>query len=90
MGLIRDEYARALHLDFEKSLKSDVDVVVFTNDSTEHCDSALAIVRELSRLRGTIHFMYYNVDKNLEASEAYRISGAPTTIVARRWNRMAG
>ena len=83
MGIVRDEILRRLYEDFSKSLKNDVDIVVFTNDTAEHCDTALAIVKELSMLDEKIHFIHYNLDKNLEASEAYRVSRAPTTIVAR-------
>ena len=83
MGIVRDEILRWLNEDFSKSLKNDVDIVAFINESTEHCDTALAVAKEVSRLDEKIHFIRYDVDKNLEASEAYRVSRAPTTIVAR-------
>ncbi len=83
MGIIRDEILGWLHEDFSKSLKNEVDVVVFTNETTEHCDTAFAIAKELSGLNGKIHFIQYDVDKNLEASETYRVSRAPTTIIAK-------
>ena len=83
MGIVRDEILRWLYEDFSKSLKNDVDVLVFTNETAEHCDSAVAIAKDLAILNEKIHFIHYEVDKNLEASEAYRVSMAPTTIVSR-------
>ena len=83
MGIVRDEILRWLYEDFSKSLKNDVDIVVFTNETVEHCDAALAIAKDLASLNEKIHFIHYDVDKNLEASEVYRVSRVPTTIVAR-------
>ena len=83
MGIVRVEILRWLQEDFSKSLKNDVDIVVFTNETAEYCDSAFAIAKELSELSVKIHFIHYDVDKNLGASEAYGVARAPTTIVTK-------
>lgn len=79
-----------LHEDFSKSLKNDINIVVFTNETTEHCDETVSTAKELVELDERIHVPIYNVDRNLEASNAYRVRIAPTTILARHGEKDGG
>ncbi len=85
MSLIREEDAKYLKDDFEKKLKDDIDLVVFTSDdsSCKYCKDTLSLVDEVSALSDKIHVVKYTYEKDKEKVEAYAVEKYPATIVAR-------
>ncbi len=81
MGLISEEDRKYLQEEFEKNLKEDVSVLIFTvNDpSCRYCKETLEIAKELESLSDLIHVENYDV--NSDMAKKLGIEHAPTTVV---------
>ena len=83
MGMIRDEDARALFESFRTTLQGEVDIVVFTGAADKYGREAKTIGIELAELNPKIHYVHYNVDKDIEEAREYGISVSPSVVIAK-------
>ncbi|QRF76091.1 Thioredoxin [Thermoplasmatales archaeon] len=83
MSLIKKEDQEYLKSEFEKHLKEDVDIVVFTSDDSEckYCKETLELATEVSSLDSRIHLVVYNFDKDKEKASKFGIEKYPATVV---------
>jgi glutaredoxin-like protein len=85
MPLIKDEDKKYLEQEFEKHLKNDVDLIVFTSDDAEckYCKETVQLAEEVSETSSKIKLTTYNFDKDKEIAKEYGVEKFPTTIVAK-------
>lgn len=84
MPLIREEDKKFLMQEFEKHLKNDVDLVIFTSENSDckYCKETVELAEEVSEINKKIHLLKYDFDKDKEAVNAYDVEKFPATIVA--------
>ncbi|MGC8608821.1 MAG: protein disulfide oxidoreductase [Thermoplasmata archaeon] len=84
-NLIRKEDQDYLKGEFEKFLKNDVDLVVFTSDNAEckYCKESVQLSTEVSELSDKIHLKVYNFDNDKDKVESYGVEKYPATIVSK-------
>ncbi len=84
MALIRDEDKKYLTDEFNKKLKDNVDVVVFTSNNSDckYCKETLELVDELAALNDKINVVKYVFEDNKDMVEKYSVEKYPATIVA--------
>lgn len=85
MPLIKEEDKKYLEQEFEKHLKNDVDVVVFTSDDAncKYCKESVQLAEEVAETSAKIKLTTYNFDKDKDAANEYGIDKFPATIVTR-------
>ena len=85
MPLIKDEDKKYLEQEFEKHLKDDVDLVVFTSDDAncKYCKESVQLAEEVAGTSAKIHLVTYNFDKDKNNAEEYGVDKYPATIVTR-------
>lgn len=86
MPLIKDEDKKYLEQEFEKHMKNEVDLVVFTSDDADckYCKESVQLADEVSQTSGKIKLIVYNFDKDKDAAKDYGIEKYPATIVSRK------
>lgn len=86
MPLIKEEDKKYLEQEFEKHLKNDIDLVVFTSDDAncKYCKESVQLAEEVAETSPKIKLTIYNFDKDKEAAAAYGVDKFPATIVSRR------
>jgi hypothetical protein len=74
MPLIREEDKKFLMQEFEKHLKNDVDLVIFTSENSDckYCKETVELAEEVSEINKKIHLLKYDFDKDKEAVKALR------------------
>ncbi len=85
MGMIRDEDRKYLEEEFNKNLKQEVDLVVFTSDDSEckYCKETKELAEELAGIDGKIKLTVYDFEKDHEMAEKYGVDKYPATVVAK-------
>ena len=85
MPLIREEDKKYLIQEFEKHLKDDVDLVVFTSEDADckYCMESNELAEEVAEVDGKIHLVKYDFDKDKEIAKEYGVDKYPTTVVAK-------
>ncbi|MEM0139380.1 MAG: thioredoxin family protein [Ferroplasma sp.] len=85
MSLIREEDAKYLKEDFEKKLKNDIDMVIFTSNANEckYCKDTISLVDEVAALSDKIHVIKYVYEDDKDKVEKYGVEKYPATIVAK-------
>nr|MDA8143447.1 thioredoxin domain-containing protein [Thermoplasmatales archaeon] len=85
MPLIREEDKKYLIQEFEKHLKDDVDLVVFTSEDADckYCKESNELAEEVAEVDGKIHLVKYDFDKDKEIAKEYGVDKYPTTVVAK-------
>ncbi|MGC8585510.1 MAG: protein disulfide oxidoreductase [Thermoplasmata archaeon] len=80
MSLISEEDKKFLKKEFEKKMKDDVYVYVFTsNDNCRYCKETVDITNETASLHDAIHVEVLNV--NSDKAKEMGVDKAPTTII---------
>ncbi len=79
MGYIGDKDKEYLKGEFEKYLKENVKLLVFTGDNCQYCNVASAIGEEVAELHDAIEFHEYRVDS--DEAKIYGVDKVPTVIV---------
>jgi len=79
MAYIRDEDKKYLKGEFEKNLKEEVKLLVFTGDNCQYCGVASAIAAEIAELNSLIKFEEQRIDEDL--ARKYGLSHAPTVVI---------
>ncbi len=79
MGYIRDEDKKYLRSEFEKNLREEVKLLVFTGDRCQYCSVAVAIAKEVAELNSLIKFEEHSIGGKL--SEEYGLDHAPTVVI---------
>lgn len=79
MGYIRDEDKKYLKGEFDKHLKEDVYLLVFTGDNCQYCSAATAIAQEVADLHPLIHFEEHGIGDDL--SKEYGLEHVPTVVI---------
>lgn len=66
MGMIRDEDRKYLEEEFNKHLKEDVDLVVFTSEDKEckYCKETKDLAEEVAGINHKIKLTVYDFDKD--------------------------
>jgi glutaredoxin-like protein len=85
MSLIKEEDRKFLSDEFDKYLKDNVDLIVFTSDSADckYCKETIELASEVAEINNKIKMTVYNIDRDKEIAEQYAVDKFPTTIVAR-------
>ena len=85
MSLIKEEDRKFLSDEFNKYLKDNVDLIVFTSDSADckYCKETIELASEVAEINDKIKITVYNIDKDKEIAEQYGVHKFPTTIVAK-------
>lgn len=85
MSLIKEEDRKFLSDEFNKYLKDNVDLIVFTSDSADckYCKETVELASEVAEINDKIKITVYNIDKDKEIAEQYGVDKFPTTIVAK-------
>ena len=83
MSLIKEEDKKFLSDEFNKYLKDNVDLIVFTSDSADckYCKETVQLASEVADISDKINITIYNIDKDREIAEQYAVEKFPTTIV---------
>lgn len=86
MPLIKDEDKKYLEQEFEKHLKNDVDLIVFTSDDGDckYCKESVELADEVSQTSSKISLTVFNFEKDKEAATEYGITKFPATVVTRK------
>lgn len=86
MGLIREEDQKYLQEEFEKHLKDDVDLVVFSsNDSNcKYCKETVQLAEEVAALSDKINLLSYVFEDSEDLAEEYGVTKYPAVIVAKQ------
>ncbi len=79
MGYIGEKDKEFLRGEFEKYMKENVKLIVFTGDNCQYCHVATAIARELEELHENIEFQEHRVDDQF--AKKYGIEHAPTVVI---------
>ncbi len=85
MGMIRDEDRKYLEEEFNKNLKEDVDLVVFTSEDAkcQYCKETKALAEELAGINEKIKLTTYDFDRDKETAEKFNVTKYPATVVAK-------
>ena len=85
MSLIKDEDKKYLEQEFEKHLKNDIDLIVFTSDDADckYCKESVQLAEEVSQTSGKINLSVHNFDKEKELAKEYGVDKFPSTIVTK-------
>lgn len=85
MPLIKDEDKKYLEQEFEKHLKNEIDLVVFTSDDAncKYCKESVQLAEEVAETSSKIKLTTYNFDKDVEVAKEYGIDKFPATLVAK-------
>ncbi|BAB59344.1 thioredoxin/glutaredoxin [Thermoplasma volcanium GSS1] len=83
--LIRKEDREYLKGEFDKYLKNDVDLVVFTSndENCRYCKETVQLATEVSEINPKIHLKVYNFDEDKDQVKAYGVEKYPATIVSK-------
>lgn len=83
--MIRDEDRKYLEEEFNKNLKEDVELVVFTSEDEkcQYCKETKALAEELSGINEKIKLTVYDFDKDSAVAEKYNVTKYPATVVAK-------
>jgi len=82
MGLIPEEHKQHLKEEFEKNLKDDVRIVVFTQEvECPFCKQARELAEEVGALSNKIKVEVYDFVKDSEKAKEYQIDKVPATAV---------
>ncbi|MFG1519320.1 MAG: thioredoxin family protein [Thermoplasmataceae archaeon] len=85
MAMIRESDVKYLMDEFNKHLKNDVDLVIFSSNSPEckYCKETVDLAKEVSAINGKIKLKVYDFDKDKDLAEEYGVTKFPATIVAK-------
>ncbi|MEM0157103.1 MAG: thioredoxin family protein [Thermoplasmataceae archaeon] len=85
MPLIREEDKKFLMQEFEKHLKDDIDLVIFTSENPEckYCKETVELAEEVSEINGKIHLEKYDFDKDKKEAESFGVEKFPATMVTK-------
>jgi glutaredoxin-like protein len=82
MGLISEEHKQRLKEEFEKNLKGDVRIVVFTQEAEcPFCKEARELAEEVGALSDKIKVEVYDFVKDSEKAKEYQIDKVPAIAV---------
>ena len=82
MGLIPEKHKQHLKEEFEKNLKDDVRIVVFTQETEcPFCKQARELVEEVGALSNKIKVEVYDFVKDSEKAKEYQIDKVPAIAV---------
>ena len=83
MALIRKEDQEYLKSEFEKHLKEDVDLVVFTSNDSDckYCKETLELATEVSAIDSRIHLVVYNFDEDKDKAKSFGVEKYPATVI---------
>jgi len=82
MGLIPEEHKQHLKEEFEKSLKDDVRIIVFTQETEcPFCKDTRELVQEVATLSKKIKVEVYDFVKDNEKAKEYQIDKVPAIVV---------
>ncbi len=80
MSLISEEDKKFLKKEFEKKMKEDVYIYIFTTDKNcRYCNETVEISKETASLHDAIHVEVY--DLNSDKAKEMMVDKAPTTII---------
>ncbi len=79
MGYIGDKDKEYLKGEFDKYLKENVKILVFTGDNCQYCNVATALGQEVAELHDAIEFQEYPA--NGEEAKMYGVEHAPTVVI---------
>lgn len=85
MPLIREEDKKFLMQEFEKHLKNDIDLVIFTSESSDckYCKETVELGEEVAEINKKIHLVKYDFEKSKDEAKAFGVEKFPATIVTR-------
>lgn len=85
MALIRDEDKKYLIEEFEKNLKEEIDLIVFTsNDSNcKYCKETVELASEVAELSDKINFESYVFEDASDTVSEFGVSKYPATVVTK-------
>lgn len=83
--MIRDEDRKYLEEEFNKNLKAEVDLVVFSSEDEkcQYCKETKALAEELSGINEKITLTVYDFEKDHDVAEKYGVTKYPATVVAK-------
>jgi glutaredoxin-like protein len=82
MGLISEEQKQRLKEDFEKNLKDDVRILVFTQENEcSFCQQARELAEEVGSFSNKIKVEVYDFLKDSEKAKEYQIDKVPAIVV---------
>ncbi|MCL4332345.1 MAG: thioredoxin family protein [Candidatus Thermoplasmatota archaeon] len=85
MVLIQESDQKYLREEFSKSLKSNIELIVFTAEDGQckYCKETVQLAEEVSSLTGKIKLTIYDFNKDAEKARELGVDKYPTTIVCR-------
>lgn len=82
MGLIPEEHKQHFKEEFEKKLKDEVRLVMFTQETEcAHCKEARELVQEIAELSNKIKAETYDFVKDNEKAQEYKIDKVPAIAI---------
>jgi len=82
MGLIPEEHKQHLKEEFERSLKDDVRIVIFTQEvECPFCKQARELVEEVASISNKIKVEVYDFVKDSERVREYQVDKVPAIVV---------
>lgn len=82
MTILKERDRRFLERKFERELKGDVRLILFTSEEgCEYCETARQIVEEVSQLSPKIRPEYYDVVNDREKAESWEIDKTPAILL---------
>jgi len=82
MGLIPEEQKQRLKEEFERSLKDDVRIVIFTQEvECPFCKQARELVEEVASISNKIKVEVYDFVKDEERAKEYQVDKVPAIVV---------
>ena len=82
MGLIPEEQRQRLREEFERSLKDDVKVLVFTQENEcPFCKQARELVEEVASVSNKIKVEVYDFVKNSDSARKYQVDKVPAIAI---------
>ncbi len=79
MGYIQDKDKEYLKGEFDKNMKEEVKLLVFTGPNCQYCNVASAIAQEVAELHEKINFEEFSIDS--EEAKIYNVEHVPTVII---------
>jgi glutaredoxin-like protein len=83
MAILRESDKQFIRELFEKELKDDVRIVVFTsNDNCEYCQPTVEILKELASLSPKIKLEEHDYNSEKQLAESMGVDKVPATVIA--------
>lgn len=85
MPLINDDMLQQVREEFEKHLKSNVELIAFTSESVEcrYCAEVVEICKDLATVTDKISVLTYTQEASPDKIEEYKVSKYPAIVISR-------